>query len=209
MFVIMGATGNTGSAVAETLLSWKQPVRIVVRSADKGASWKAKGAEIAVASLDDVSALTKAFEGANGLYLLVPPNYGASLWLADQRARMDRAAEAVKSSGIGHVVFLSSVGGHIAEGTGPIRAARSGEQKLGRSGEEPDNSPPLLLYGELGAGDWHSQESRHPADVHCAESQSSDDRDQRYRPRGSGAVDGRRKGQADCGIGRTGRIHSR
>jgi uncharacterized protein YbjT (DUF2867 family) len=131
MFVIMGATGNTGSAVAEILLSWKQPVRIVVRSADKTASWKAKGAEIAVASLDDVSALTKAFEGANGLYLLVPPNYGASLWLADQRARMDRAAEAVKSSGIGHVVFLSSVGGHIAEGTGPIRAARSGEQKLG------------------------------------------------------------------------------
>jgi uncharacterized protein YbjT (DUF2867 family) len=131
MFVIMGATGNTGSAVAEILLSRKQPVRIVVRSADKGAAWKAKGAEIAVASLDDVSALTKAFEGANGLYLLVPPNYGASLWLADQRARMDRAAEAVKSSGIGHVVFLSSVGGHIAEGTGPIRAARSGEQKLG------------------------------------------------------------------------------
>jgi uncharacterized protein YbjT (DUF2867 family) len=131
MFVIMGATGNTGSAVAEILLSRKQPVRIVVRSADKGAAWKAKGAEIAVASLDDVSALTKAFEGANGLYLLVPPNYGASLWLADQRARMDRAAEAVKSSGIGHVVFLSSVGGHITEGTGPIRAARSGEQKLG------------------------------------------------------------------------------
>ena len=131
MFVVIGATGNTGSAVAETLLSRKQPVRIVVRSADKGAAWKAKGAEIAVASLDDVSALTKAFEGANGLYLLVPPNYGASLWLADQRARMDRAAEAVKSSGIGHVVFLSSVGGHIAEGTGPIRAARSGEQKLG------------------------------------------------------------------------------
>jgi uncharacterized protein YbjT (DUF2867 family) len=131
MFVVIGATGNTGSAVAETLLSRKQPVRIVVRSADKAASWKAKGAEIAVASLDDVSALTKAFEGANGLYLLVPPNYGASLWLADQRARMDRAAEAVKSSGIGHVVFLSSVGGHIAEGTGPIRAARSGEQKLG------------------------------------------------------------------------------
>jgi len=57
MFVIMGATGNTGSAVAETLLRWKQPVRIVVRSADKAASWKAKGAEIAVASLDDVYAV--------------------------------------------------------------------------------------------------------------------------------------------------------
>jgi uncharacterized protein YbjT (DUF2867 family) len=95
--------------------------------------WKTKGAEIAVASLDDVPALTKAFQGAKGLYLLVPPNYGAAAWLADQRARMDRAAEAVKKSGILHVVFLSSVGGHIAEGTGPIKAARYGEQILGKS----------------------------------------------------------------------------
>jgi uncharacterized protein YbjT (DUF2867 family) len=133
MFVVVGATGNTGSAVADTLLSRKQPVRIVVRSADKGAAWKAKGAEIAVASLDDVSALAKAFEGARGLYLLVPPNYGAQAWLTDQRARMDRAAEAVNKSGILHVVFLSSVGGHIAKGTGPIKAARYGEQILRKS----------------------------------------------------------------------------
>ena len=131
MFVVVGATGNTGSAVAETLLSRKQPVRVVVRSAERGAAWKAKGAEIAVASLDDVSALTKAFEGANGVYLLVPPNYGATAWLVDQQARMDRAAEAVKMSAVGHVVFLSSIGGHIAEGTGPIRAAHYGEQVLG------------------------------------------------------------------------------
>jgi uncharacterized protein YbjT (DUF2867 family) len=131
MYVVVGATGNTGSAVADTLLSRKQTVRIVVRSADKGAAWKAKGAEIAVASLDDVSALAKAFEGTKGVYLLVPPNYGAAAWLVGQRARMDRAADAVNSSGIGHVVFLSSIGGHIAEGTGPIRAARYGEQVLG------------------------------------------------------------------------------
>jgi len=131
MFVVVGATGNTGSAVAETLLDRKQPVRIVVRSAEKGTAWKAKGAEIAVASLDDVPALTETFAGATGVYLLVPPNYGATAWLSEQRARMDRAAEAVKNSGVGHVVFLSSVGGHLAEGTGPIRAVRYGEQKLG------------------------------------------------------------------------------
>lgn len=131
MFVVLGVTGNTGSVVVETLLSKKQPVRVLVRSAEKGAGWKAKGAEVAVASLDDVSALTKAFEGANGVYLLVPPNYGAEAWLADQRARMDRAAEAVQKSGIEHVVFLSSVGGHITGGTGPIRAASYGEQALG------------------------------------------------------------------------------
>ena len=133
MYVVVGATGNTGSAVADTLLSRKQPVRIVVRSADKGAAWIAKGAEIAVASLDDVSSLAKAFEGAKGVYLLVPPNYGAAAWLTDQRSRMDHAAEAVKRSAIGHVVFPSSIGGHIVEGTGPIRAARYGEHALGAS----------------------------------------------------------------------------
>jgi uncharacterized protein YbjT (DUF2867 family) len=131
MFVVVGATGNTGSVVAETLLNRKQSVRIVVRSADKGVAWKAKGAEVAVASLEDVPAMTKALEGATGLYLLVPPNYGATAWLSEQRQRMDQAAQAVKASGIPHVVFLSSIGGHIAEGTGPIRAARYGEQALG------------------------------------------------------------------------------
>ncbi|MDO8357691.1 MAG: NAD(P)H-binding protein [Nitrospirota bacterium] len=131
MFVVVGATGNTGSAVVETLLNRKQPVRIVVRSAEKAASWNAKGAEVAVASLEDVPAMTKALEGASGLYLLVPPNYGATAWLSEQRQRMDQAAEAVKASGVPHVVFLSSIGAHIAKGTGPIQAARYGEQALG------------------------------------------------------------------------------
>ncbi len=130
MFAILGATGNTGSAVVETLLSKKQPVRIIVRSADKGAAWKAKGADVAVASLDDGSALTKAFEGATGVYLMVPPNYGATAWLSDQQMRMDRAAEAVKKSGVSHVVFLSSIGGQLPTGTGPIRAVHYGEGKL-------------------------------------------------------------------------------
>jgi len=131
MFVVIGATGNTGSAVVETLLSKGQPVRVVARSAEKGAGWKARGAEVVVASLDDVSSLTTALEGAKGVYLLVPPNYGTEAWLSDQRARMDRAATAVQMSGVPHVVFLSSVGGHMTGGTGPIRAASYGEHALG------------------------------------------------------------------------------
>lgn len=130
MFVVVGATGNTGSAVVETLLNKKQAVRIVVRSADKGVAWKAKGADVAVASLDDISALAQAFAGATGVYLMVPPNYGATAWLSDQQARMDRAAEAVKKSAVSHVVYLSSVGGQLASGTGPIRAVHYGEGKL-------------------------------------------------------------------------------
>jgi uncharacterized protein YbjT (DUF2867 family) len=130
MFVVIGATGNTGSVVVETLLNRKQPVRVVVRSADKGAQWQAKGAEVVVATLDDVPSLVTAFQGAKGLYLMVPPNYGATAWLADQQKRMDQAVEAVKKSGIGHVVYLSSIGAQFPGGTGPIRAVHYGEGKL-------------------------------------------------------------------------------
>ncbi|MCP9468465.1 MAG: NAD(P)H-binding protein [Nitrospira sp.] len=130
MFVVVGATGHTGSAAAETLLRRGQSVRVVVRSADKGVVWKAKGADVAVAAYQDVKAMAKAFEGARGVYLLVPPNYQAQTWLEEQRRTMDLAAEALAASGKPHVVFLSSVGAHIAEGTGPIRAARYGEQRM-------------------------------------------------------------------------------
>ncbi|MBS0169584.1 MAG: NAD(P)H-binding protein [Nitrospira sp.] len=130
MFVVLGVTGHTGKVVAETLLARKQPVRVVVRSADQGGAWRTKGAEVAVASLDDVPALTRAFQGASGLYVLVPPNYGASSWLVEQRKRVDHVAEAVKASAVPHVVLLSSVGAQLPSETGPIRAVRYGEQQL-------------------------------------------------------------------------------
>ena len=131
MFVVAGVTGNTGSVVAQTLLDRKQPVRVIVRTADKGAAWKAKGAEVALASLDDVQALTKACEGATGAYLLVPPNYTATSYLDDRKKVSEALAKAVKASGLSHVVFLSSIGAHLPEGTGPIRIVRYGEQQLG------------------------------------------------------------------------------
>ena len=190
MFVVLGATGHTGSVVAETLSARKQSVRVVVRSADKGASWKSKGAEIAVASLDDVPALTNAFRGASGVYLLVPPNYGASAWLAEQRQRMDQAAEVVKASGISHVVFFSSVGGQIPEDTGPIRAVRSlWRTEAGSRGTAPNDLAPLLLHGELGSRDRHGQRGRCPADVHCIGGQDSDGLNKGHLAGGSGMFD--------------------
>ncbi|MGH7259561.1 MAG: NmrA family NAD(P)-binding protein [Nitrospiraceae bacterium] len=131
MFVVAGVTGHTGAAVADTLLEKKQQVRVIVRTADKGATWRARGAEVAVASLDDTQAMARAFEGAKGAYLLIPPNYAAASYLEDRKKVADALAKAVKASGLGHMVFLSSVGAHLPEGTGPIRIVRYGEQQLG------------------------------------------------------------------------------
>jgi uncharacterized protein YbjT (DUF2867 family) len=130
MFVVAGATGKTGSVVAATLLERKQPVRVIVRTPEKGAAWKAKGADVAVAALEDSQALTDALKGVTGGYFLVPPDYQASQYLDDQKRLVDSLAAAVESSGLHHLVLLSSIGAHVPTETGPIRALHYAERRL-------------------------------------------------------------------------------
>src|ERR1700690_1051884 len=75
MFAITGITGKVGGAVARSLLAQGQKVRAVVRDAEKGRSWSAQGCDIAIASVEDATALTKAFHGVEGVFLMTPPDY--------------------------------------------------------------------------------------------------------------------------------------
>jgi len=129
-FAIVGVTGNTGRAAAEALLAKGKSVRVVVRDAAKGEAWRAKGAEIAVADLHDPVALARAFAGATGVYVLVPPNMTTPDVRGYQDRTVDALAEAVKQSGVPHVVLLSSVGAQHAAGTGPIAALHRAEARL-------------------------------------------------------------------------------
>jgi uncharacterized protein YbjT (DUF2867 family) len=134
MFVVAGVTGNVGSVAADLLLSQGHAVRVIVRDAKKGEAWKARGAEVAVANLDDAAALTKALEGAKGAFLLNPPAYDATDLLARQALVTDAIGKAVEASKIGHVVFLSSVGAQHDAGTGPIVTAHRTEERLRKTG---------------------------------------------------------------------------
>ena len=130
MFVVLGASGHTGKAAALALLAQGRKVRVVVRDPKKGQEWKDRGAEAAVADLGDAPALAKTFEGAQGAYVLVPPQYGADDLLAAQRPLFEALAAAVRRSGIPHVVLLSSIGAQHAAGTGPIRSLHAAEAAL-------------------------------------------------------------------------------
>jgi uncharacterized protein YbjT (DUF2867 family) len=130
MFVIAGATGNTGSGVAGTLLAQGKPVTVLVRDAQKADSWREKGAQVATASLEDTQALAAAFVHAEGAYLLIPPNYKAADALGYGFRIGDALAAAVKTSGIPHVVLLSSIGAQHAQSTGPIRSLHHAESVI-------------------------------------------------------------------------------
>jgi len=132
MFAIAGVSGHTGAVVADTLLSKGQKVRVIVRNAEKGVAWQKKGAEVAVADLGDVAALTKALTGATGAFLLSPPNFAAADFLADRTALIADMAKAVTASGLKNLVFLSSVAAQHPAGTGPIVTAHRAEQAFGK-----------------------------------------------------------------------------
>src|SRR5580692_7396719 len=86
LYAITGITGKIGGVLARTLLAANQPVRAVVRDADKGAVWAAQGSEVALAEMHDESALTAAFEGAEAAFVLLPPNFDPAPGFPEARA---------------------------------------------------------------------------------------------------------------------------
>jgi uncharacterized protein YbjT (DUF2867 family) len=134
MFVVAGVTGNTGSVVANKLLDAGKKVRVIVRDAKKAEALKARGAEVVVADLDDVPALTQALQGVEGAYLLSPPDVSSREFLAARRRLLDGAAQAVIAARVPHTVFLSSIGAHHEKGTGIIESLYYGEKALTATG---------------------------------------------------------------------------
>lgn len=130
MIAVAGVSGHTGRAAADTLLDKGAYVRVIVRDEKKGAEWKARGADVAVASLDDQAALTRALSGIGAAYLLIPPAYHAPDLLATQAVTRDAIVSAITASGVGHVVFLSSIGAQHPSGTGPVKTLHDAEQAL-------------------------------------------------------------------------------
>jgi len=126
MYVILGARGNTGSIVANSLLSAGKKVRVVGRDPARLQRFVDKGAEAFTADLSDAAALTKAFSGAGATYLMLPPAKSQE----EQERDSDGIAKAVKKSGLRYAVHLSSYGAQVAKGAGPVSGLHSSEQKL-------------------------------------------------------------------------------
>ena len=130
MYVILGASGKTGGCAADALIAMGKPVRVIVRNPEKGNRWQTRGADVAVADVDDASALARALRGADGAYIIVPPNFTVSDVLESRERCVESLARAVDDSGITNIVFMSSVGAHHPTGTGLIQSLYYAEQRF-------------------------------------------------------------------------------
>ena len=133
MYVILGASGNTGHIVAKTLLSRGKKVRAVARNAAHLQSLAALGAEAFVADITDAPAITKAFAQADSAYVLVPPDLASKDYRAFQSRVVESITAALEASEINNVVALSSIGADKPSGTGPVVGLHDFEQRLNQT----------------------------------------------------------------------------
>ena len=132
MYAIAGATGHIGKAIAETLLSRGKQVRVLGRAMDRLQPLVLKGAEPFVGTLEDSALVSRAFDGAEAVFVMIPPNMRADDFRTYQNRLGAAIAEAIKIAGVTYVVNLSSLGAHLAKGTGPVTGLHDQEQRLNK-----------------------------------------------------------------------------
>jgi uncharacterized protein YbjT (DUF2867 family) len=136
MHVVTGASGNTGSVVAETLLARGEKVRVVGRTPSRLETFTKRGAEAAIVDLSDPDAadLTKAFSGATAVYAMIPPDMTTTDGLAYQGIVTKAIVTALQTAAVSHAVVLSSIGADKPAKTGPVVGLHRLEEETSKVG---------------------------------------------------------------------------
>ena len=115
MYAILGITGKVGGAVARALLDAGQSVRAVLRDPTKGEPWAARGCEVAIADITDAAALTAAFTGVEGVFVLIPPNFDPLPSFPEIKAIVAALSTAIEAAKPPKIVCLSTIGAQASQ----------------------------------------------------------------------------------------------
>ncbi len=136
MIVVTTPAGKIGSQVIPHLLAANEAVRVVARDPARLASEVLNKVEVVTGSLDDEAVMQQALEGAESVFLVVPPSFSdnndAEYYL---RFTLPTLA-AMKSQGVKRVVGVSVLGRgtELAKNAGPITASLAKDEEIERSG---------------------------------------------------------------------------
>jgi uncharacterized protein YbjT (DUF2867 family) len=130
-YVVFGAGGHVGGAIADRLLAAGKQVRVVARSAEKLQAHARRGAEVAAGDVSDGAFVRRALQGAQAAFVLLPPYAGPGI-----RAWQDRVAgilgDGLEANQVPYAVSLSSVGADRGDRNGPIAGLHALEGRLDR-----------------------------------------------------------------------------
>ncbi len=131
MYLITGATGNTGAVVAKGLLKQGRKVRVVARSEEKLKELACLGAEALIGDITSPDTAGKAFAGIDAAYVMIPPAMTDPDFRGYQKNLTEVYGSALEAnSSVKHVVVLSSFGADKDARTGPILGLHFLEERL-------------------------------------------------------------------------------
>ena len=150
-YVITGGAGNISKPLTLALIKAGHDVTLIGRNAANLKELTDAGANAALGSVDDVNFLTQAFAGADAVYTMVPPRYDiTSKWIGVMEQIGKNYAAAVKANNIKYVVNLSSIGGHMPQGCGPVSGLNKVENALNSLTDvNIKHLRPAYFYGNL------------------------------------------------------------
>ncbi len=152
MFIVLGATGHVGSAVADALLTQRLPVTAVAHDADGAETWARRGARSFVVDVHDTAALRHIFQQGTRAFLLNPPADVRTDTDAEERATARSIVAALEGSGLEKVVLASTFGAQKGEGIGDLSILYEFEQAA------LDQSIPVTLQrGAYYFTNWDAQ----------------------------------------------------
>lgn len=134
MILVTTPTGHIGSHLVRILLAAGEPVRVVARNPDKLSSEIRGKIEVVSGSSDDEAVLGKALDGAESLFLVVPPSFSVPD-VREHYLSFGRAAiGAARSRGVNRIVSVSGIGKHSSLDGGLVGAALAVGEALDQSG---------------------------------------------------------------------------
>ena len=130
MFIVIGANGHVGSAVASTLLNASHPVTAVLHSSDSVARWRKCGAQTAVVDVHDSDALRAVFTTGTRAFLLNPNADVSTDTDREEHATVRSIVAALEESGLDKVVVASTYGAQPGERCGDLNILYHFEQAI-------------------------------------------------------------------------------
>jgi uncharacterized protein YbjT (DUF2867 family) len=129
VIAVMGGAGNVGSKVADRLLKAGEEVRALEHARDL-TDLKERGAEVVTGDAMSSDDLRAFFDGAVAALVLLPENVADPMFVEHRRTMSRAICDALRDSGVGHVVALSSVGAALADAPGPPGGLHGFERDL-------------------------------------------------------------------------------
>jgi uncharacterized protein YbjT (DUF2867 family) len=110
MIVVTTPTGNIGQQVLENIIDGGEPIRVIARDPSSIPSATRRRVEVVQGSHSDIDVVNEAFEGADSVFWLCPPNPRAESVDAAYVDFTRPAADALRSRAVKRVVAVSALG---------------------------------------------------------------------------------------------------